>query len=288
MSRFDKLANILKATEDLPAEKYGRVIAPDITKAENVGSVIDATKGENAKKSYAEILRDEKLKKESSIGDDVSSGLNKLSSYTDAPARSALRATLQGKNPLSAFKEQAGEDIQKAPSGVDIAADDLGIENPLLGAAVSTGIDLFADPMSAIPMGAIAKGAKQATKGIKRILPKADRFRKLFNIENTDELMKALKSEGPIKSADIPKSAGQATDDQLKYAVEPSIEQRAESIANLEAATLEQSLDDLKKATDLSEKEKLAIKQNIINSFLGKDIDTLRKVPVDTVTKKID
>jgi len=93
--------------------------------------------------------------------------MDKVSSFTDAPARSGLRALLRGKNPLDAISDSAGKDPKLAPTGVDIAADDLGIENPYLGAAVGTAIDVVADPTNLIPVGKAGKflgtaGAKSA------------------------------------------------------------------------------------------------------------------------------
>jgi hypothetical protein len=57
----------------------------------------------------------------SSILDGITSVSNKIDSYTGAPTRAAAAAAQEGKNPITAFKAQFGEDNSKAPSFHDIA-----------------------------------------------------------------------------------------------------------------------------------------------------------------------
>lgn len=133
-----------------------------------------------------------------------------IDSYTGAPARSAIGAAQDGENPLSAFGAQFGNDPDLAPTGKDIALK-AGLSdqrktlmtpedqqkfdeqfNPGLATArknaglvtpgseqfsnadmAGVGIDVFADPTLAIPVGTIAKlgskgivaGAKMAGRG---------------------------------------------------------------------------------------------------------------------------
>lgn len=106
---------------------------------------------------------------------------NFVDKYTGAPARAALGALQDGKNPLGAAWDQFGEDPSKAPSGKDIAAK-AGLstdqfKTPLKGldgtsitvspaGVAGLAIDVAADPTNLIPGGALAKGAaKLGVKG---------------------------------------------------------------------------------------------------------------------------
>jgi hypothetical protein len=97
-----------------------------------------------------------------------------VDSYTGAPTRSAIGALQEGKNPLSAFVGQFGEDPAKAPTGKDIVAregvsTEENIDLPLLGKVSPAGIagfavDVAADPTNLLPGMTLAKGGVRAAK----------------------------------------------------------------------------------------------------------------------------
>lgn len=122
----------------------------------------------------------------------------KIDQYTGAPTRSAVNALVEGENPLTAFKNQFGENPNLAPTGKQIAqkvgvpdtslsdvapgmftADDKEAQSWLkfkkggaadisASGAAGLGLDLVADPTLVVPVGAIAKGTASAgLKGLK-------------------------------------------------------------------------------------------------------------------------
>lgn len=69
----------------------------------------------------------------SSIMRGVSEVGRAIDKYTGAPTRSALSAALDLKNPLTAYVQQFGQPPERAPTGEDIAARQLGVsEKPLI------------------------------------------------------------------------------------------------------------------------------------------------------------
>jgi hypothetical protein len=127
----------------------------------------------------------------------VSEAGKKISSYTSAPARAAIAAAQDGKNPLTAFGGQFGEDPDKAPTGKDIVVKAGVSDDPMFHTSIKemaktpssstlvnlarmasnllpdsvqkadihpspadvagTGIDIAADPLNAIPLVGEAK-----------------------------------------------------------------------------------------------------------------------------------
>lgn len=106
-----------------------------------------------------------------------------VDSYTGAPTRSAIGAIQSGKNPLSAFVSQFGEDPSQAPSGHDIVSRAGVSDAPLTkfnmfgrefqpSAADLAGfaVDVGADPTNLLPLAA---GAKMVGKGGRALSPLA-------------------------------------------------------------------------------------------------------------------
>lgn len=108
------------------------------------------------------------------IGSAVNAAGEAVDSYTGAPTRSAINAIVDGKNPISAFGSQFGEDPNLAPTGKELALkvgvdDTTGkvITNPRTGISSRTtksdadivgfGVDVAADWTNAIPFMPVAK-----------------------------------------------------------------------------------------------------------------------------------
>lgn len=129
-----------------------------------------------------------------SLIDGVSAVGEFVDSYGGAPTRSAIRATQEGENPFSAFYNQFGEDPSLAPTGQEIA-ENFGVPNEDMEATpqqrmlpsgamlrpyktnpskvVGTAIDIAADPLNVVPVGAVAKGIKgtgRAAKSARNVL----------------------------------------------------------------------------------------------------------------------
>lgn len=119
--------------------------------------------------------------------------------YSGAPVRSAIGAAQEGNNPIMAYASQFGEDPEKAPTGKQIV-EKMGVsDEPLYKEALffgkeglspadiaGFGVDVVADPLAFIPVGAIAKtgvsaggttlniAAKTSGKALKRSAQAAD------------------------------------------------------------------------------------------------------------------
>ena len=121
--------------------------------------------------------------KAKSFGKDVLQGAvevgEAIDKYTGAPTRSALRAGIRGENPLKAAYKQVGQESRLAPTGKEIASEDLGLSEeesihlPWIGnispaGAAGLAIDIGADWSNFIPAGAINK----VTKGVVSTLGK--------------------------------------------------------------------------------------------------------------------
>ncbi len=98
--------------------------------------------------------------------------------YAGAPIRAGIGAAQNGKNPISAYGSQFGEDPSLAPTGKDIASKaglstEEDIHVPIFSnyfgkvspaGMAGLGVDIAADPMMVLPTGAITKGAQMAVK----------------------------------------------------------------------------------------------------------------------------
>lgn len=101
----------------------------------------------------------------SSVGA-VSKGIE---SVTGAPARASIGAAQEGKNPITAFGKQFGENPETAPTGEQLV-EKSGVTNPTAKSIAGTAMDFAADPTNFIPGKAIAGGLaigalKKATAG---------------------------------------------------------------------------------------------------------------------------
>lgn len=130
--------------------------------------------------------------------------------YTGAPTRAGLLAGIKGENPLTAAKEQFGEDPTKAPSGEQILGE-IGMEPSFARSAAGFGVDVLADPLNLVPAGKLSgllgKGAKaleEAPKALKALSEeKAIKqaggmlkdFRRLIGKERIPEVGQALLKE---------------------------------------------------------------------------------------------
>jgi hypothetical protein len=138
-----------------------------------------------------------------------------VDAYTGAPSRAAVGALQSGKNPLSAFSKQFGEDPQNAPSGRDIAkktgisdvsrqsmsADEHqawrekygtpldkaeiaagkkfdAVQGPTPAGVAGVAFEATIDPLNLIPIGAIAKGVGVAAEAAPKLKQAASLFQK--------------------------------------------------------------------------------------------------------------
>lgn len=127
----------------------------------------------------------------SAVGGIVKAG-QFVDSYTGAPTRSAIGAVQDGKNPLSAFVSQLGEDPTKAPTGKEIVSregvsteETINLGGPTAyqqmlmpdmpddaqnafkvspAGVAGFAVDVGADPTNLLPLGALVKGVGIAGK----------------------------------------------------------------------------------------------------------------------------
>lgn len=103
------------------------------------------------------------------IMDTVIKGAQAIDSVGGAPTRAAIYAAQEGKNPISAFASQFGEDPGLAPSGEKIVQR-AGVSSPTAAKVLGFGVDLVADPLNLVPIGKVASlGARGASAGVKTV-----------------------------------------------------------------------------------------------------------------------
>jgi hypothetical protein len=104
---------------------------------------------------------------------------------------------------IKAAWESVGKDPKGAPSGFDIASKTLGIDDPYLGAAVSTVADL-----AQVPVGFVAKLAK-VTPGFSAAIRDLSKVKNEGKIADASALFKEIGKEPPSTDAKIAQLHGQ-------------------------------------------------------------------------------
>lgn len=166
------------------------------------------------------------------LGNAVTAVGETVDSYTGAPTRSAANAILDGKNPISAFTGQFGEDPNLAPTGKELALK-MGIDdtkgkyitNQKTGITSKTtksdadiagfGLDIGTDWTNALPFVPVAKIGSKAKSFLKGSARAA---------EAAEEVAKASKASGAlVDSAEVVKESAKEAKKSLVKLFRPDV-----------------------------------------------------------------
>lgn len=125
-----------------------------------------------------------------------------LDSVVGAPVRSSLDSAVQGKGLISTIKAGASsvaKDPKNAPTGFDVASH-MGVENPYLGSALATGIDVGAQLPIATGLNVGGKVASRGSQYLGNALKDIAETRAFKGLGPTKAFEDASQSKGLINS----------------------------------------------------------------------------------------